>query len=85
MSCCVIGDVNDRIPVQQKLDGQVAVICKWGTDSEPIGRVVQRYRSVLVVLGEPSGWCYGAVLGNSLPQPDCLVRVLPPGTKIEVG
>ena len=85
MSCRVVGEVVSAIPVQQLLDGQMAVIHKWGSCSKALGRVVQRYKDDLIVLGEPWGKCYQDITTYARSCLNCFVVVLPPGTKIEVG
>jgi hypothetical protein len=76
-------DVNE-IHVNEMKDGDVAVIVSWSRQ-ECIGRIVQRYRNYLLVLGANSGMSWGEIF--SFPKPvnsECRVRILPKGTLLEV-
>jgi hypothetical protein len=77
----VIDDNFEEISYWNMKDGQIGVISRWST-GDYIGVVVQRYGKHLVALNKPykSGW------QNLWPDQidGCMVRILPPGTKLEV-
>lgn len=72
-------EVVDLIDPVKMLDGDVAVIVKWH-DKHNIGRICQRFKDVLLLIGEPSGASYPNLLKSSSPK--CRVRVLMAGSKI---
>lgn len=73
---------SDGIPVDELQEGQVAVITAWSCTNY-IGRIVQRYQKDLIELGAGGGW--GSLFeGGCNSKKLCRVRVLPPGTKLEL-
>jgi hypothetical protein len=72
---------ND-VAIAAMQDGDIAIITKW-SDSQYVGRIVQRYDMHLVTLGQPSGQSWTNF--RSLAASDQVrVRILPPGTKLEI-
>lgn len=70
---------DDSIPVKQMADGQIGVIVSC-PHNEYLGRVVQRYSGSLVCIGRECGHSWSSVSGND----DFRVRILPPGTLLEI-
>ena len=85
----VVQEVSKSInPIELK-DGQLAVIEKWA-DQSAVGEVIQCHFNYhnpstreLIVLGKRSGLCY-SYNTKTANFKDCLVRVLEPGTILEV-
>lgn len=72
-------------PVMQLKDGQIAIITQWNGSQSYIGRIVQRYDLSLVVLGAPYNESWIRFFSGSISGVENLrVRVLPPGTKLEL-
>lgn len=64
-------------------DGDIAVILSWPKffdNYSPVGKIIQRFGSKLVVLGEGVGKHYPEIPKSK----ECLVRILTPGTLIEI-
>lgn len=66
------------IPCEMK-DGQIGIIVSW-TVMDLLGKLVQRWDTRLVVLGEPRGLSYLGLTND----PRCQVRILQPGEKIKI-
>jgi len=82
MAAKVVKEGKFGIAVNKMADGDVAVIVSWcGVGGDEIGCVVQRYGDALIVIGERSGMGWSDV---DQPYPDCMVRILRPGTQIEL-
>jgi len=76
----ILNETTNDIYVGELKDGQIGIITEWGRHTQYIGRIIQRYKDSLVVLGEQSenGW-YSIPIDN-----DYRVRILPKGTKLEI-
>lgn len=83
MTCKVLSSVMEDIPVAEMQCGQIGVITKWDAPITPTGKVVQRFKNSLIVLGEYHGSSYSDV-HDPAQYPGCYVRLLPPGAIIEV-
>jgi len=71
------------IPVCEMQDGWVAVITSWESHTNIyVGRIVQRYKNILVTLGKESGESWTDILNDPDAHPDCRVRILPKGTEL---
>ena len=84
----VIKESSTDVCVQRMRDGDIGVVVAWNGSSKDgyVGRVVQRYGENLISLGmgKDNSWC-GLFGGhNRAAWEDCLVRILNPGTKLEV-
>lgn len=75
---------DGTIPVMDMEDGDVAVITAWIVEAY-IGRVVQRYGDYLVAMGMPAASGWGKFFTNVRAATGCRVRLLPPGTLLEVA
>jgi hypothetical protein len=75
---------DDSIHVSQMKDGEIAVIVSWSYP-EPVGQIVQRYDECLVALGGTwgKGWSM-AFEDDGIKNTKCRVKILPPGTLLEV-
>lgn len=62
-------------------DGQIAIITEWDGDYY-LGRIVQRYKDILIVLGKDSGKSFTTALIK--PNENLRVRVLESGTLLEI-
>ena len=72
----------DEINVFDLQPGQFAVITKWSV-SMYVGDIVYRYKNCLISLGRHDSW--GDIFKrNDESLKDCMVRVLPHGSKIEI-
>jgi len=72
--------VEHTISVLDMKDGQVAEIVEWPA-KQNIGRIIQRYKDVWITLGKPSRQAF--ILGEGVDE-NWLVRILPPGTLLEI-
>jgi len=80
----VINEVGSDICVLDMNDGDVAVITNWSYDGH-IGEVVQRYKDVLISIGQRSGLCWPNIFeGSESTRKSCKVRILKEGTQIEL-
>ncbi len=71
------------IPVTEMKCGQIGVIIKWGSvDNENVGKVVQRYGNILIVLGEHSGLCFDQIFSTECKN--YRVRLLYSGNTIKI-
>jgi len=68
-------------PVYNMKDGQIAEIVQWSY-GEAIGKIVQRYGKILIVLGGEKGKAFTTVLDEI--RENCRVRILPGGTTLEI-
>jgi len=68
--------------VNDMRDGQLGIVVRWSYDNCVLGRIVQRCKDVIIVLGESSGSSHTTVLNNR--NEDCRVRLLETGEKIVV-
>lgn len=71
------------IPVTDMTDGQIAVVTQW-TDDAYIGEIVQRFGLYLLQIGGGINEGWGEFFLISRNRPDCRVRILPKGTKLEI-
>lgn len=68
------------IPASQMQDGDIGVITSWAV-TPYIGTVVQKFGRYLISLGKPSGESWD----SNWDQPKHnRVRILPPGTLLEI-
>lgn len=70
------------IPVYNMKDGDIGIITRWGEQDDEIGSIVQRYKDVLISLGEASGSSWTEIF-RSL-NTDCRVRLLNSGDIINI-
>lgn len=76
----IIEEKPGDIPASELKDGQIAVITEWDSLIAYSGRIIQRHGDTLVSLGMPS-----ANRWSVIPHGDSYrVRVLAPGTKLEI-
>lgn len=75
--------MDDPVPIQDMADGDLGVVAYWDNVNVPIGTVVQRYNSVIVILGQRSGLCYDLIL-RCRPEVSPKVHILPSGSHIRV-
>lgn len=79
---------SQNIHVSDMKDGAIAEITSWSSgQGRYLGIVVQRWGDDLIELGAPrrSGWpnlFKGNI--NKKDYPECQVRILPPGTTLEI-
>jgi len=76
---------DDSIPVNEMVDGEIAIISKWIDPKLNLGVVVKRVGGNLVSLRIKSG--VGGVYHNLFRgelHPHLRVKILPPGTQIEI-
>lgn len=80
-------NTNGWISVFDMKDGDVAVIRQWDTsNTNYVGRIVQRYGDDLITLGAPSGngWDYGWMRNQKRGSVLLMVEPLKPGTTLIV-
>ena len=71
------------IHVLEMQDGQVAEVIG---PTQYAGRVVQRYKKRLIVLGAESNQCWGSLFDTTrLATPEFFVRPLPKGTRLTIS
>lgn len=77
---------DGTIPVKDLKDGQLAVITAWGNgkSSPYTGRIIQRFKDVLITIGMGSDEAWENLLTNHKSCLDCRVRVLKVGDGIMV-
>lgn len=74
-----------NISVFNMQDGQIGVITKWGTSTEYLGRIIQRYNDVLVSVGNSSGKAWPFMLSQERDnKKDFTVRPLESGDCIVI-
>lgn len=73
---------DNSIPVYDMEDGQIGIITKIKDMSEYNGKIVQRCGKYLIVIGAPWGDVWDSILKNR--QEECRVKILEPGTLIEI-
>jgi hypothetical protein len=81
----VISEGINDIHVGDLQPGQVGMITGW-TSRHYLGRVVVRYKNSLITVGGMEGECWDNMdkLSDKDVYPQLRVRVLVPGTKLEV-
>ena len=80
----IVEEAQKDICVNDMKDGEIGVITKWEVEENET-RFVQRYKDIIISLGKDSGATYDMILQNThLANKNCRVRILPPGTKIEI-
>ncbi len=84
----LISETTTTIPVGQMQDGEIAIVTKWSNCDGYIGDIVQRYADYLLVVGKPSGKGWGRMFNDPskafMDNGECMVRILPKGTVIEI-
>ncbi len=83
MYCTVVGD-TEVVPLGHMKNGNLAVIVNWPGRSNDTGRVVQRHRSSLIMVGAPSGKCCSIIFDGESLDGGCIVRILRPGETIQI-
>lgn len=66
---------------RQMEDGQIGVIRKWN-DEDQIGKLVQKYKEQLIVLGERSGQSFPN--GGTIIDTNFMIEILQPGALLEI-
>lgn len=80
----VINCASTDICVKFMLDGQVGIITNWEDSPQYVGRIVQRHGDDLITINAPKGNSWPRLFHNEMDMPECRVRILPKGTKIEL-
>ena len=75
--------VDKTIPASQMNDGDIGVITSWNA-LDYIGRIVQRYRDLLITVGSPSGNGWERYFRSNDTKPRCRVRLLEKGETLVV-
>ncbi len=84
MSVRLVDDRSDgTIHIDKMQDGQLAEVTHWGTEGGPIGAIIQRRHSGLIVVGAKGDQCYPSFF-DTTSSTGFRVRVLPNGTRLEV-
>lgn len=74
---------KDRIVhIRDMEDGQIGEIVKWGSIDHYIGRIVQRYRDILVTIGENSDHSFDVAINRG--GENLMVRLLEPGEELRI-
>lgn len=76
----LVSTQNDEIPLKNMKGGQIAVITKLPCATDTEGKIVQRYHSDLVFLGEDNSMLN---VFNMADEGE-MVRILPTGTRLEI-
>jgi hypothetical protein len=77
--------VNQGVSVAEMKDGQVAVVLDFLHQGEATGKVVQRYKDVLIELGGGEGRAWDTLLSLSpVVLENYRVEILPPGTELVI-
>jgi hypothetical protein len=81
----ILEETTPSIPLLDMQDGQIAVITDW-TSSQYVDQIVQRWNNHLIRLGAPAGSSWPDIFRRRYEEvsPRNRVRILPPGTKLEV-
>jgi hypothetical protein len=74
---------NKVIKASEMRDGQIGVIHEHSCP-DYFGRIVQRYRDTLIVIGESSGYSFPSLLGSSAAAEGVKIRLLEAGDTIEI-
>jgi hypothetical protein len=74
-------DTNKVIKASEMRDGQIGVIHEHAASY--VGRIVQRYNNILIVIGEDSGHAFPSLLGSSAAE-GVKIRLLEAGDTIEI-
>lgn len=79
---------NNDVTIPEMKDGEIGVITQWYGTARYDGQIVQMYRGsklcnkdILIVIGGTAGDCWTLFDGVGA---DCRVRILPPGTLLEI-
>lgn len=78
----LLEQITDDVCVNDMKDGDIGIITEWSI-SGYTGRVIQRYKDILITLGKNSGQAFTSVINSDISY-KCMVRVLPKGTKLEI-
>jgi len=85
MACKAIETTVREILVSDMRCGEIGEVTKWTAGGTVImGSVVQRVNDSLIVLAEDRSFGRPG-LHDPKNYPDCRVRILPRGTRIEIG
>lgn len=78
--------VND-ISVTGMRDGDLAVITEWVGNKKHgcVGAIVQRYKDILIAVGQTSGKSWTLILSLDSTDNDCRVRLLEKGETLIVA
>jgi hypothetical protein len=74
---------NEKIlitPSEMK-DGEIGII-EVHVSCESVGRIIQRYQDLFIVLGETNGCSFTSA--SNYNRRDFLIRILPKGTLLEI-
>jgi hypothetical protein len=74
-------NTNKVIEASEMKDGQIGVIHEHAASY--VGRIVQRYKNILIVIGEDSGYSFTSLLGSSAAG-SVKIRLLEAGDTIEI-
>ena len=82
----VIKSISNDIPISELMDGRLAIITRWEISPGCEGRIVQRYGNALVSIGMNCGNAWNIWFQSNPGRHDdvCRVKVLEPGTQLEV-
>jgi hypothetical protein len=75
-------NTNKVIKASEMKDGQIGVIHEHNCP-DYLGRIVQRYKNILIVIGESSGHAFTSLLGSSAAE-GVKIRLLEAGDTIEI-
>jgi hypothetical protein len=84
MYCTLVGD-TDVVSLKRMADGDLAVIVNWPDYSKFTGWVVQRYKSILVMVGAVSGASFPTIFDGDSTDYGCVVRILKAGEIIQIN
>jgi hypothetical protein len=70
------------ISIYDMEDGDIAIIRTWTFDTA-VGRIVQRYKDILITVGQHSGKSYPSCLSGK-DDGKCFVELLPSGTELVI-
>ncbi len=80
MKVRLVENGTGTIPVSSMKDGEIAVIRSWKHDTAYNGKIVQRFRDILVSIGQPEGNSWSGLFRE--PMHDCRVELLKSGATI---
>ena len=79
----LISEPNTFIHVSDMQDGEIAIIGPQWSCGACEGIIIQRHKDIFIPLGMHSSKIFGPFL-NKKDHPQCLVRILPPGSLLQV-
>lgn len=75
--------LNSYIPLKKMKDGDVAEVMFWPNEPFMTSKVIQRYKDIIIILGEDSGQSYPGILGTERSA-TIKVNILTEGTILEI-